>query len=546
MKAVPVILLMATALFSQTAHADEPIPPVPTGPGRLGEQAPEVPTGTDAAHPIWYQQAVFEGEILQAPWFISSDEMMLFTSDSVVQRFSFRKGTIWRYDFERIPWKTWYLQKEGGLYIPLLNQVLFFSPAGLVGRSAFFWSEPLREERFVLIDGRVLHIRPDGEVKLFSNLTTDTTALLHWRLPVNSWKELLVSPQGNIILQTENKILWYSLDGRPLAEAVTGSHWNKFVMRENEILLHSPSSGSYRRYLLGGKELSIGKTPGRGRFIAFITLQDSSPVYIHIDEGTVLLYGPDGSEYEILHLEEPWKYGHLALHDEYLYLSDSKWRLHRLDLQSLVKDFFNQQLQPQPYIPVEEESSVPGFLPELLVKLADTPDELHRQLNRMVSPEDGLRGRLLLYETALRTLLEHIYAAEDTYGVNEPAIRSLALKLFLQYGGNSAAQTAANFLKVEVSPFVFQEVLPHFAGKSISVQIALVNRINAFIRSADDWQRPEALIELYFEYLMRLYNGPATDNLHALILDALNLIYANLDDPVIRRRILGLNMPILQ
>ena len=301
-----------------------------------GVQTLEAPTSLP-----WYKQLVFEGELLQPPWFIGSDDLMLLTNDSVLRRFNFDDGLMWRHDFERIPRGTWYVQKNGSIHVPMQEELLFFSGGGLTGRDSFPWPEPAPGELLASVDGRLVNIQVNGEVELFPGLSLERDVLTRWKLPSAFRKKLLLSPQGNIILQTENSLFWYSLDGRLLAEESISNDWNNFIFAGNELLIHSPLSGEYRRYTLSGKLISSGSATGRGELITVLPLDKaSSKIYLHIDNADLLLYGPGGEEHELLHLDSPWEYGHIARHGAYLYLSDSAWRLHRFDMNGLAEDFF--------------------------------------------------------------------------------------------------------------------------------------------------------------------------------------------------------------
>ena len=209
-----------------------------------------------------------------------------------------------------------------------------------------------------------------------------------------------------------------------------------------------------------------------------------------------------------------------------------------------LRTFFDQGLLPLQFSRAESPPPAP-FLSKLLVELLDSPGELRRQLNQMANWEEGLQGRLLGYEQALSSLIRQIYTRENIYAL-DPSIRALALRLLLHYGGTSSVQAACELLEAERSPLIFQEILPLFAEKPIDLQIAFGERLNAFLRLADNSQRP--FIEYGFDYLIKLYDELQPGNLHlrSLITTGLNLIYDNLNDSTKRRQILELNLPILR
>ena len=457
-------------------------------------------TGEVPLNSPWYTQTVLEGELLQPPYPINSNSLILFTSDSVIQSFSFEKKVLWKHHFDRIPQNIWHPQNNGSVMIVMQDRLQSFSATGLIGSDSFPWPARAIGESLAIIDGRMLNIQASGEVELFATALRETEALLRWSLPSRIAGNLLISQAGTIILREKGHLAWYALDGRLLAREIIGKDWADPVLLGTELLIHSPSQGLYRRYNLSGSQLSAGPARARGRLIASIALKNSNAqIQFYIDDGELLLYGPswspgwapdsapDGQYHSLMRLDPPWEYGHIVHKAGYLYLSDSAWRLHRFNIQLLAEEFFGEL----PFIPADllvEVSSSPAakqaansFLAKLLVSLLNKPTELRHQLRSMSAQENFRPGHLLIYEAALLNLLQRMYTAKAT--LTTPSLRLFGLQVFFQYAGTDASLVVFDLLKEERNPLVFLAIIPLLAGKPIIVHIEFIKRLNILLQS---------------------------------------------------------------
>ncbi|MGI9256855.1 MAG: hypothetical protein ACR2PY_07970, partial [Salinispira sp.] len=254
--------------------------------------------GNDSMPP-WYRQIVFEGRVLQTPLTIGQNELIVMTDDKHIQRLHVNGNLLWQYDFAHLPWGMWYVQGNGEIHIPVRDTLLSFSPRGFIGKTPFFRSLSSLGEEIALVDGRGILIDENNTVHIFSSaFQLGDMPLMSWKLPVRSWKKLLVSREETIIIQTDEQLLWYSIDGVLITRVSIQKNWNEFIVHGSEFLIHSPSSGQYRRYTLSGKELPGGKTPGNGRLIALLFFRNTT-MYIHIDNRRLTAVTSDNTEYEL-------------------------------------------------------------------------------------------------------------------------------------------------------------------------------------------------------------------------------------------------------
>jgi hypothetical protein len=510
----------------------------------------------------WYETLVLQGALLQEPLIIESpggtQSLVLFTGDRRVQRYQFGVGVLWMYDIPRIPIGVWFPQENGSIHIPLSSgrtEVidaaggrLLYTAAGITRES-----ESSRQEgsarRFVS-NGRELLIAEDGTVTLISPVADGGEHRLRWVPGISGFREVLLDEGGELLFLGEEEIMRYSVDGALHASAVIASSWDTAYFSGGSLHLTDVSDGSWSIITPDLQSIQSGRHSGPGRFYTSFTASRSGRLLqltLSYDARNLWMGDDSGAVYHLLRLEEQWNLLRITRSGNWLYLADSAWRVHRIDLTQLVRDFLDASaLLRQPATPADPR---PAFLLNLLKVSVDQPRELTRQLEAISATiESGdYRGRLLLYERALSDFLAYSYG-EGTGGgfiLADPSLRALLMLTLLNCGGDSSAGEVIRALNSEVSPEVYRAVLEAMAGRPHPDELRLARQSLSFIISAESWQRPAALVRAYFDFLMALLE-PSDVLVRGIetrreVIDLAQNLYGLLDDPVMRRQILRLN-----
>ncbi len=109
---------------------------------------------------------------------------------------------------------------------------------------------------------------------------------------------------------------------------------------------------------------------------------------------------------------------------------------------------------------------------------------------------------------------------------------------FSDMGGASAAARISSFLRAEINPHVFTELLPFFPDQSLRAQTFFLQTLIAFLQSAENWQLPESFILSCAEYALLTYTEHDTRSIQNYALTILEYVYTKLEDPLYKKKIL--------
>ncbi len=539
-------IVFAPFLSAQNDQALETIPTEST-----------IPTPANRDGQSWYDNLVLTGRLLQTPEVMIDGSgrqlLLLLTEDRRILLQDFERGALWEYRLPRLAAERWYASPGGMLHVPMRSgdvQVVSIRD----GEPRYRYEElPLGEggspELFrSLADGRLLRILQNGQLHLSFDAGGRRGGDLVFALQISGDSHIIAGEVNDVYAISAEKISRFSADGALLGEVALPFTPDRSFVSSNRLFLHDDESRLWSGYSPDLSEVDSGIFTGSGLlFQPLLTGRDRYGLYISYDANSVWLSDGLGNEVELLRLEEQWTLTHVVIKGSWLYLADSAWRVHRIDLEQTALDFFDARL-------VIGERNIPEaqhwrFLYNLLISSSADGTELERQLDSIIlsARRGALRGRLFSYQKALENFLTWSYrpAEGGAYQLSDPALRLKVINASLSLGGDGLAAAVVEGIRREVSPEVISAVLDGLTGRTHPAELRLVEFVEGFLLSSQEWQRPGYLLESYYRYLMDLADGESgvvrSAEYRRQVVDALELLFTFLDDPQARRRILRMN-----
>jgi hypothetical protein len=371
---------------------------------------------------------------------------------------------------------------------------------------------------------------------------------LVWSPGMSGVRDILLDAGGSLLFLTEDELARFSADGAQLSRISLSATWDEAYFSGGRLHLVSRESGNWMIIDPDLSRLSQGQYRGPGRFYTAVALAGGSGVLtFSYDARGFRMTDQTGGSYHLLQLEEQWNFLRISRSGNWFYLADSAWRLHRIDISTIARDFVGAVADVS--APPNPQDTRAAFLIGLLQASLSQPRELERQLDGIeaVLRSGDYRGRLLMYEDALSEFLDTAYADGPGGGfvLGDPALRAKTVGTLLSCGGDRVVGRVVSALSAEISPEVFLVTLTRLKGISHPAELELARVSLRFLVGADSWQRPDALSAALFDYLVAILDAPPErargGEVNREIIGMLERLYVYLDDPAMRRRVLRLN-----
>ncbi len=498
----------------------------------------------------WYASIVLQGRVLNDPVVAGDSDLVVYTDDRRIGRYGFAGEVRWIFSVPRGYRQTWKVQSDGTVWLYREDNSMVTALSLQDGSIAYTIDFPGTSGcgECSHIDGRLVDVRR-ASVRIFAGAGEDSSLLLEWEFPVEKYRKFYIDSGERIIIQSDTHTWFYTIDGRKIADIYAPGLPRDFYVVGESIILVNDNTGLAQSYDANG-----------GLRHQFAAKQNSIPVVMAgtsggrelmislFEEGLWVeglgVEGLSGEEGLVFRLEKDWEIINIARRGEMLYVSDSAWRIHRIDLTPMLEELYGVELTREP--PAATVASDFSFLSDLLIYGSADRSQSLEQFNgiRKNIRTGNLRGRLLQYQRALAEFVGYMYGEEKPglFLVSDPELRSAAISALLSVASGGQRRLAVNMLRREVHPDVLLSAVKHFRDNVSREVFDLVPILNRLIKNGQDWQRPPYFIRELFDFYLELLDnsrrGFKSEGASHQMIEEIELLYPYLDDLDSRRRAL--------